>query len=176
MSSYAPVFITTRWGDIPKLTYANYDYWKDDIILIISAMRAYAIVTGDDPELRLVDFKNHDNKDDWKARKAEATSMIRLSCSPEVRHIGKGMRYPLKMWKTLESSLDTAASYISTQNTFRQFGAYWPKDNEHLEAYFTKRSNYRMQLHNTNNAITDRDFRTQILHYCHHSMWWHQWS
>ena len=73
------------WGDIPKLTHANYDKWKDDMILILSAMGAYAIVTGDDPEPQPHHFNHDDNYDDWKAKEAEAASMIRLSCSPEVR-------------------------------------------------------------------------------------------
>jgi len=51
ITSSEPAFNKTRWGDIPKLTHANYDEWKDDMILILSAMKAYAIVTGDDPEL-----------------------------------------------------------------------------------------------------------------------------
>jgi len=40
MTSSEPVFNETRWGDNPKLTHANYDEWKDDMILILSAMGA----------------------------------------------------------------------------------------------------------------------------------------
>jgi hypothetical protein len=49
-SSEPTTFNKTRWGDIPKLTNDNYDEWKDDMILILSSMRAYAIVTGEDHE------------------------------------------------------------------------------------------------------------------------------
>jgi len=87
MTSSEPAFNKTRWGDIPKLTHDNYDEWKDDMILILSAMKAYAIVTGEDPELQPLDFDHDDNYDDWKAKEAEAASMIRLSCSSEVRRI-----------------------------------------------------------------------------------------
>jgi hypothetical protein len=45
-----PAFNKTRMCHIPRLTHANYDEWKDDIILVLSAMRAHAIDTGDDPE------------------------------------------------------------------------------------------------------------------------------
>jgi hypothetical protein len=50
MTSSEPTFNKNKWGDIPKLTHANYDKWRDDMIPILTAMRAYAIVTGDDPE------------------------------------------------------------------------------------------------------------------------------
>jgi len=64
------------------------------MILILSAMRAHAIVTGVDPELQPLDFDHNDNYDDWKAQEAEAASIIRLSCFPEVRRIVKGIRNP----------------------------------------------------------------------------------
>jgi len=88
--------------------------------------------------------------------------MIRLSCSPEVRRIIKGMRNPHKMWNTLKTSLDTAGSYIGRQDILRQFRACRPTEDEPLNAYFTKLSNYRTQLDHSDNAITDRNFRTQI--------------
>jgi hypothetical protein len=73
------------WGDIPKLTHTNYDEWRDDKIPVLSAMRPYAFVTGDDAELQPLDLHHDDNYDDWKAKEAEATSITRLSCSPDVR-------------------------------------------------------------------------------------------
>jgi len=82
MTSSEPAFNKTRWGDIPKLTHDNYDEWKDDIIHILSARRAYSMIAGEDPELQPLDF-DHDNNDDvWKAKEGEAASMSRLSCSP----------------------------------------------------------------------------------------------
>jgi len=88
--------------------------------------------------------------------------MIRLSCSPEVRRIVKGMRNPLEMWNTLETSLDTAGSYIGREVILRQVCACRPKEDEPLKAYFTQLSNYCTQLDHTYDAITDHDFRTQI--------------
>jgi len=70
ITSSKPAFNNTRRGNIPKLTHANYDEWKDDMILILSAMGAYAIVTGDDPEPQPLDFDHDDNYDDWKAKEA----------------------------------------------------------------------------------------------------------
>jgi hypothetical protein len=98
MTSSEPTFKKPRWGNIPKLTHANYDEWKDDMILILSAMIAYAIVTREDPEPHPHDFDHDDNYDDWKAKEAEGATIIRLSCSPKVRRIVKGIRYPHKMW------------------------------------------------------------------------------
>jgi len=135
-------------------------------------MRAYAIVTGDDSEPQPLDFDPNDNNDDWKAKQAEAVSMIRLSCSPKVQRIVKAMRNPLEMWNTLETSLDTAGSYIGRQDNLRQFRACRPKEGEPLKAYFTKLSDYRTQLDHTDDAITDRHFHTQYSHHCHHSMRW----
>jgi hypothetical protein len=64
MTSSETAFNKTKWGDILKLTHANYDEWKDDMILILSAMRAYAIVTRQDPEPQPLDFDHDDNYDD----------------------------------------------------------------------------------------------------------------
>jgi hypothetical protein len=162
MSSSEPAFNKSRWGDILKLTHTNYDEWKDDMILVLSAMRTNAIVTGDDPEPQPQHFDHNDNYDDCNAKEAEAASMIRLSCSPEVRRIVKGMRNPHEMWNTLETSLDTAGSYIGRQDFLRQFCGCRPKEDESLKAYFTKLSNYRTPLDHTDDAITDQDIRTQI--------------
>jgi len=162
MTSSEPAFNKTRWGNIPKLTHDNYDEWKDDMIPSLSAMKVYAIVTGEDPEPQPPDFDHDDNYNDWKAKEAEAASMITLSCSPEVRRIVKGIRNPHGMWNTLETSLDTAGSYIGRQDIFRLFRGCRPKEDEPLKIYFTKLSNYRIQLDHTDDAVTDRDFRTQI--------------
>jgi len=64
MTSSEPAIIKIRWGNIPKLTHANNDEWKDNMILNLAAMRAYAIVTGEDPELQPLDFNHDDNYDD----------------------------------------------------------------------------------------------------------------
>jgi len=162
MSSSEPAFNKNGWGAIPKVTHANYDEWKDDMILILSAMRAYAIFTGDDPAPQPLDSDHDDNYDDRKAKEAEAASMIRLSCSAEVWCIVRGMRNPHEMWNTLETSRDTAGSHIGKQDIVRQIHAWRPKEDEPHKAYITKLSKYRTQLDHTDDAITDRDFCKQI--------------
>jgi len=91
IASSEPALNQTRLGDIPKLTDANCNKWKDSMILILSARRAYAMVTGEDPELQRLEFDLDDNYDDWKAKESEATSIITLSCSPEVWHSMQGI-------------------------------------------------------------------------------------
>jgi len=118
-------------------------------------MKAYPIVTGEDPEPQPLEIDHDDNYDDWKAKEAKAASMIRLYCSPEVRHIVKGIRNPHEMWNTLATSLDTAGSYIGRQDILRQFRACRPEEDEPLKTYFTKLSNYRKQLDHTDDAVTD---------------------
>jgi len=162
MSSSEPAFNKSRWGDIHKLTHANYREWKDDMILILSVMIAYEIVTGDDPEPQALVFEHNNNYNDWKAKETEAVSMIRHSCFRNVRPIVRGMRNTLEMWNTLQTSLDTTGEWIGRQDILRQYRACWPKEDKRLKTYFTKLSNYRIQLDHTDDAITDRDFRTQI--------------
>jgi hypothetical protein len=74
----------------------------------------------------------------------------------------KGIRNPHEMWNTLETSLDTAGSYIGRQDILRQCHGCRPKEDEPLKSYFTKLCNYRTQMNHTDDAITNRDFRTQI--------------
>jgi hypothetical protein len=124
----------TWWVDIPKLTHTNYDEWKPDKILILSGMRAYTMFTRENPEPQPLDFDHDDNYDDWMAKEADAASIVRLSCSIEVQCIVKGIRNPHEMWNTLETSLNTAGSYIGRQNIFRQFRASRPKEDESLNA------------------------------------------
>jgi len=56
------------------------------------------------------------------------------------------------MWNTVETSMDTAGSYISRQEILRQFRDCTPIEDEPLKAYFTKLSNYRIQLDNVSNG------------------------
>jgi hypothetical protein len=73
-------------------------------------------VTRDDSEPQPIDFDHDDNMDDLKATPAKAESIINLSCSSEARRIVKVMRNSLEISNTLETSLDTAGSYISRQD------------------------------------------------------------
>lgn len=112
MTTFELTFITSRWGNILKMTHSNNDKWKDDMILILSAMRAYTTATREDPKLQPVDV-NHDEKDDdWKPEEAEAVSVIRRSYTPKVRGIVTGIQNPHEMWNTPETFMDTTIFYV----------------------------------------------------------------
>jgi hypothetical protein len=87
----------------PLHTLTNYDEWSEYLRPVLLAMRSYAIVTGDDTEPHLLNINQDGNYDDWNAMEAEAISIIRLSCSPEIQCNVKGTRNPYEMWKGLES-------------------------------------------------------------------------
>ena len=112
------------------------------MMLILTAMGGYAIVNGEDPEPQPLVFDCNLHYDDWAAKEAEATSMIRLSCSPKVRHMVKGIRNSHDMWNPLEISLDTVEFYIGRQDNFRQFHACRPKEDVPLNTYIIKLSHY----------------------------------
>jgi len=88
--------------------------------------------------------------------------MIRLSCSPDVQRIGKGMKNPFQMSNMLQTSLDTTGSYLGRQDILCQFHTSRSKEDEPLKTYFSKCSTYRIKLDHADNAINDRDFHTQI--------------
>jgi len=126
-------------------------------------MRTYAMVIEDDPEPQPIDFDQDGNYDEWMAKEAEASSMIRLSSSTEVRHLVKGMRNCHAMWNTPQTNLDTARSYIGRQDILRQLHACRPKEDKPIKAYFTKLSNCHIELDHTDHAIIDQDSCTQLL-------------
>jgi len=173
MTSSEPTFNKTKWGDISKLTHTNYDEWRDNMIPVLSAMRAYAIVAGDDPEPQLLDLDHDDIYDDWKAKEAEATSIITLPCSHEVRHSVKGIRNPHEMWNVLETSLDTAGSYIGRQDILCQFRARRLRRTNHSNhtspSSVSTAYSWTIQTTQLPIAISARKYS----HHCHHSMRWY---
>jgi len=162
MTTFELTFITSRWGNILKMTHSNNDKWKDDMILILSAMRAYTTATREDPKLQPVDV-NHDEKDDdWKPEEAEAVSVIRRSYTPKVRGIVTGIQNPHEMWNTPETFMDTTIFYVGWQDILGQFHACQPMEDNPLHAHFTKLRNYCIQVVYTYDAITNQDFHMQL--------------
>jgi hypothetical protein len=155
-------FNKTMWGVILKLTEENYEQSTDDMILILSAIRVDTMVAGDDPDVEPLAFDFDNNCDDWKAEETQAASMIRLSHSPEVQQMVQGMRKPHELWNILQTSQDRARSYIGREDILCHFQPCRPNDDKLLKAYITRLSNYRKQSHHTDDAITDRDYCTQI--------------
>jgi len=68
------------------------------MILILSSMRAYAIVTGDDPEPQPLDFDHDDNYDDWKANEAEAACKGAYASVRPHRHTYGNYGIRLQTW------------------------------------------------------------------------------
>jgi hypothetical protein len=143
------------------LTHDNYDQWKQNMIVILAAMKAYAIVSWDNPEQQSLDFDHNSNDDDWKPKHSEAASVIRLYCSPDVRHIINSILHSHKMWNTLETNLESMGSHIGRGDTLREFRACRPKKDKPLKMYLAKLSISRIQLDHADDAVTDRDFRMQ---------------
>jgi hypothetical protein len=76
----APAFNKTEWGNILLLTYLKYETWKATMTLILKAMDAYDILTGEEPEPPQIDI----DYNEWKIWAAKAKTMIHLSCSPAI--------------------------------------------------------------------------------------------
>jgi len=153
----------TRLSVIPELTHANDNEWKDDMMLTLADMGADAIVIGSDPEPQSLDFDNFDNYDDWKNTEAEAVSMLRLSFSPTLQCIFRGITNPQEMWNKLETRLDRAGSYIGSQAVLLLYCTYQPRQGEPRTTYFTKLSNHHMPLDHMDNEITDCNFHMQLI-------------
>jgi hypothetical protein len=90
MSEPAPAFNKTEWGNIPLLTYLNYETWKETMTLVLEAMDAYHIITSKEPEPPQIAIDYHE----WKIRAAKAKTMIHLSCSPAIQFLLKGLISP----------------------------------------------------------------------------------
>jgi hypothetical protein len=67
-----------------------------------------------------------------------------------------------KCGTSLKTCLDTAGSYIGRQDILSQFHGGRPKEDEPLKAYFTKLSNYHIQLDHTDDAHRSRFPHTNI--------------
>jgi hypothetical protein len=151
-------FIKPCTGDISKLTHAISDESNNNTILVLLPIRAYAIIIRAGCEQHPTDSEHEDNYDDWKAKQAEAVPMNRLSGSPKVQYIIKGISNPHELWNTLQTDLHSALSHLGRQDILHQFDAGRPKEDEPLTAYFPKHSKYHTQLTHTDDEITDCNF------------------
>jgi len=104
----APAFNKTEWGNIPLLTYLDYEPWEETMTLVLGAMDAYYIVTGEEPEPPQINIYYHD----WKIRAAKTKTTIHLSCSPAIQFLLEGLRSPGAMWTTLLARLENTGTHI----------------------------------------------------------------
>ncbi|KAF8241481.1 hypothetical protein K440DRAFT_642243 [Wilcoxina mikolae CBS 423.85] len=61
-TSNLPNHNKTQWGNVPLLTHLNYDLWVETMILILEAMGAYNIVTGEEPKPQDQPLQDYFNK------------------------------------------------------------------------------------------------------------------
>ena len=87
-ASSTPAFNKTQYGNIPLLTYINYEAWKDTMFYVLCAVDADNIITGEEEEPAPIDLDYRD----YKKRASKAASIISLSCSPEIRPYLKGLQ------------------------------------------------------------------------------------
>ncbi|KAF8246043.1 hypothetical protein K440DRAFT_645406 [Wilcoxina mikolae CBS 423.85] len=157
-TSNLPNYNKTQWGNIPLLTHLNYDSWVETMILVLEAMGAYNIVTGEEPEPQALDI----DYTNWKAREAQATTSILLSCSLDVRTYLKGVRSPQMMWHTLQERLDNTTTIIGRTTLLRKFHATRPLKDQPLQDYFNKLQDFRHQLARSIEAISNDELHTHI--------------
>ena len=79
-TSTTPAFNKTQYGNIPLLTYINYEAWKDTMFHVLLAVDADDIITGEEEEPAPIDLDHRD----YKKRASRAASIISLSCSSEI--------------------------------------------------------------------------------------------
>jgi len=78
----------SKYGSIEKLTSDNYDSWKLCISVILSAMLALKIVTGEEVEDDRPIGNSPANiakRESYEKQQALATTAILLACTPKVR-------------------------------------------------------------------------------------------
>lgn len=97
-----------------------------------------------------------------------ATSIIRLSWSPNAECIVNNTRNPQDMWNVPETSLDIARSYIGRQVNIQQLHSDQSNRDTPRAVYFTDSSYFCIELDNPDNAIAYCGCGKPILT----SLWW----
>jgi len=126
--------------------------------LVLEAMDAYDIVTGEEPEPPPIDIDHHE----WKIRAAKAKTTIHLSCSPAIQFLLKGLRSPGVMWTTLQVRLEDTGTHVGRTTIQRKFRSCRLQKDQTLIEYFTLLRDYRLQFIGTPQDISDDEMRTHI--------------
>ena len=124
-------FNRTEYGNIPLLTYLNYEAWKGIKFHVLRALDADNIIAGEEEEPMPIDL---DYKD-YKKRASKAASIISLSFSPEIRPYLKGLQTPREMWETLQTQLDSAVILIGRTGILRKFCTARPQKDGQINSY-----------------------------------------
>ncbi|KAF8242131.1 hypothetical protein K440DRAFT_674322 [Wilcoxina mikolae CBS 423.85] len=121
-------------------------------------MRAYNIVTREEPESQPLDI----DYADWKTREAQTATSILLSCSLDVRTYLKGVQSPQTMWHNLQECLDNTTTLIGRTTLLCKFRTTLPQKDQPPQDYFNKLLDFRHQLAGSTEAISDGELRTYI--------------
>ena len=149
-------FNETEYGNMPLLTYLNYEAWKDTMFHVLRAFNADNIITCEEP--MPIDL----NYTDYKKQASKAASIVSLSCSPEIRPYLKGLQTSREILETLQARLDSAVTLIGRTGIPRKFRAARPRRDEQTNAYFARLCEHRHQLAGTAEAISGEELRTHI--------------
>ena len=155
----------SKYGSIEKLSSDNYDTWKPRISVILSAMLALKIVTGEEVEDDLPIGNSPANiakRESYEKRQALAATAILLSCTHEVSTHLSGITDPKAMWDTLAQHLSSTSSFGRRVTIGKNFDNARPKTGESISAYLSRLNDMRVQLAGTEGAISDEKFLYHI--------------
>ena len=111
-------------GTITLLNDTNYASWKADCEQVLHGIKAWRIVTEDEPEPEnpegMTKAAIHGCKayQDFTTRKAQAGAIIYGSCSPEVETHLNQVQDPVSMWAILKEQMDTANTTVGRLTLF----------------------------------------------------------
>jgi hypothetical protein len=152
----------TDYGAMSKLTENNYPIWKGKARRVLIAMKAYDIVTGEEPLPVGVGKAVRTQQCEWHKRANDALAFMYLSCSDEILPYISHIDDAAEMWEALKNRLDQAASTIGRMQILQKFTASRLREDETLTQYFTRLLDYRTQLIGTPEEISDSSLRTHI--------------
>jgi hypothetical protein len=126
--------------------------------LVLEAMDAYDIITGEEPEPPQIDIDYHN----WTIRAAKAKTTIHLSCSPAIQSLFKGLWSSRVIWSTLLARLEITGIQVGRITIQSKFQAGHLQKEQTVRGYITLLRDYRLQLIGTPQHISDDEMCTHI--------------
>jgi len=126
--------------------------------VVLEAMDAFDIVTGEEPEPPPIDIDYHE----WKIRAGKAKTTMHLSCSPAIQLLPKGLGSPGAMWTSLQASMGNSGTHVGRPTIQRKSHACRLQKYQTLREYFTLVRDYHLQLISTPQDISNNEMRTHI--------------
>jgi len=152
----------TDHGNVPKLTEENYPVWNQKIRQVLSAKKAYNIVTG----VELLPVGNgialRPLQESWHDRANKALARIHLGCCDELLPLINDIDDPVEMWEALRDQLDNASTKLGRTQVLRKFTSSRPSPDQTVTLYFTKLIVFRKKLIGTTENITNDAMKTHL--------------